>query len=267
LLGQLVELNAITGAMEHTFNVVPPGCVGASVWGSPTIDPDNGTLYFATGNGYPCGTYEQYATALIELHTSDLSFVSAWQVPDNQHGADADFGSTPTLFQASIGGTTHYLVGIGHKNGVYYAFDRANISKGPVWQDQVAEGGLGPEFGDGTISPSAWDGKTLYVAGGRTTIQGQSCRGSLRAVNPATGAYIWENCMPDGPVLGAVSLVPGVAAVGEGIGLVLVATADGSTLFKVSDNSTNSQYYGAASISHGVLYIGNKDGNLYAYGT
>jgi outer membrane protein assembly factor BamB len=163
------------------------------------------------------------------------------------------------------------LVGIGHKNGKFYAFDRANVGKGPIWTDQVAQGGVGPEFGDGTISPAAWDNQRLYIAGGKTTIHGQACQGSLRAVNPATGAYIWEKCMMDGPVLGAVSVVPGVAAVGEGTGLVLVATADGSTLFAAWDHSSNSQYYGPATISHGVLYngvlyIGNKDGKLYAYG-
>ena len=48
--GQLVQLNASTGAIQHTYNVVPNGCTGGGVSGSPTIDQSTGNLYFATGN-------------------------------------------------------------------------------------------------------------------------------------------------------------------------------------------------------------------------
>jgi len=265
--GKVFKLNAGTGTIQQTFNVAPNGCTGAGVWGSKTIDSSDNSLYFATGNGNVCGQPEIYGEALVKLKTSDLSVISSWQVPKNQQVSDGDFGSTPTLFSATINGTVHKLVGVGNKNGIYYAFDRTNIGNGPIWQDQVAIGGSGPEGGQGTISPSAWDGNMLYVAGGNTTIKGQSCQGGLRAVNPATGAYIWENCLTDGPALGAVTVVPGVIAIGEGTAIDLVATASGSNLFKAWDKNNHSQYYGAASISNGVLYIGNKDGNFYAYGT
>ncbi len=72
--------------------------------------------------------------------------------------------------------------------------------------------------------------------------------------------------MNDGPVLGAVSAVPGVVVVGEGPDLVLVAANTGNTLFTYSDINTGSTFYGAASISNGVLYVGNMDGILYAFG-
>ena len=45
---------------------------------------------------------------------------------------DSDFGDTPTIFTATIGGTTHRLIGVTNKNGVYYALDEANIAQGPV---------------------------------------------------------------------------------------------------------------------------------------
>jgi outer membrane protein assembly factor BamB len=265
--GQVFKLNASTGSIEQTFNVVPNGCLGAGVWGSITIDESDNSLYFATGNGNPCLLPEPYAVAIVKLRTSDLSVVSSWQVPLDQQVTDSDFGSTPTLFTATINGSLHKLVGVGNKNGNYYAFDRSNLSQGPLWVDSVAVGGSGPWFGQGTISPSAWDGTLLYVAGGQTTINGQQCLGGLRAVNPATGAYIWENCLTDGWALGAVTVIPGVIAIGEGTAIDLVATADGSNLFKAWDHHRGSEYFGAASISHGVLYIGNRDGYFYAYGT
>jgi len=267
--GKLVELNASTGAFQHTFNIVPPGCTGGGIWGSPTIDASTGLLYVATGNEGTCSTAEPWVDALLALHTPGLSLAGSWQIPTSERVPDSDFGSTPTLFKGTIGGTLYRLVGIANKNGTYYAFPRAAISAGPVWSVQIAGigGGCGPDCGDGSISPSAWDGTTLYVAGGQTTIRGNSCKGSLRALNPSTGAIKWQDCFHDGPVLGAVSLVPGVAVAGEGNRLVLVATSDGHSLYSYADTHSGSNFYGAASILNGVLYIGNFDGILYAFGT
>ena len=36
--GRVVQMSAADGTIQHTFNVAPAGCVGATVWGSPTID-------------------------------------------------------------------------------------------------------------------------------------------------------------------------------------------------------------------------------------
>src|SRR5438876_8243785 len=208
--GQVIQLNASTGAIQHTFNVVPNGCTGGGVWGAPTIDQANGTIYFATGNPGACSSSETFSVSFIEVKAADLSLVHYWHVPSNEQTGDGDFGSTATLFTATVNGVVTSRVGIANKNGIYYAFNRNNISAGPVWRAKVAIAGGCPQCGDGSISPAAWDGTTLYVAGGTTTIKGSSCKGGLRAVNPATGAFIWEHCMLAGPILGAVSAVPGV---------------------------------------------------------
>src|SRR5258708_29231866 len=127
-------MSAATGTMEHTFKVVPNGCIGAGVSGSPTIDEAAGTLYFATGNPGSCSSAEPYAESLIELHTTDLSFVHHWQVPTSQATSDGDFISTPTLFTAIINGTLHHLLGVAQKNGIFYTFDPAKIASGPILQ-------------------------------------------------------------------------------------------------------------------------------------
>lgn len=259
--GQMIQLNASTGAIQHTFNVVPNGCTGGGVSGSPTIDEGTGKLYFATGNNGSCGSSEPLAIAMVELNTSDLSFVRSWQVPSSELVPDSDFVNTPTLFTGS--GTP--MVGVANKNGVFYAFNRSSISSGPVWRAHIAIGGDCPQCGNGSISPAAWDGTTLYIAGGTTTIKGTSCKGGLRAVNPATGAFIWEHCMLVGPILAAVSAVPGVIVVGQGNFVMVVDAVTSATLFRYQDPNANSVFWGAASISNGVIYIGNKDG-LYAFG-
>jgi outer membrane protein assembly factor BamB len=267
--GKLFELNAATGAVQHIFGVVPPGCTGGGVWGTPAIDTKTGMLFIATGNEGDCPTKETYTDSVLALRTPGLSVASSWQIPVSQRPTDSDFGSTPTLFSANIGGKLQQMVGVPDKNGMYYAFSRAFIGAGPLWKVQIAGvgGGCGPDCGDGSISPSSWDGTNLYVAGGQTSIGGHSCLGSLRALNPASGAILWADCFNNGPVLGAVSTVPGVAAVGEGNTLVLVATSNGHTLFTYADTHSGSHFYGPASISNGVLYIGNFDGLLYAFGT
>ena len=55
--GKLVKVSALTGALEATFNAVPTGCEGASIWGSPTIDESAGKVYVATGNSRPCSIF------------------------------------------------------------------------------------------------------------------------------------------------------------------------------------------------------------------
>jgi outer membrane protein assembly factor BamB len=262
--GQLVQLNAATGAIQHKFNVVPNGCTGGGVSGSPTID-QTGNLYFATGNSGSCGSSESNAPAVVELKASDLSFVRHWQVPSSERVTDSDFVNTPTLFTGS-GGTP--MVGVANKNGKFYALNRTAFNNGPVWKAQIANGGECPQCGNGSISPAAWDGTTLYAAGGNVSINGSSCKGSVDALNPATGAFIWRHCLNDGPVLAAVTLAPGLVVVCQGkYVMVLSAASPGTTLFRFLDSNSGSAFWGAPSISNGVIYVGNFDGRLYAIGT
>src|SRR5579885_1123735 len=187
--GQVLQLDAVSGGIQHTFNVVPNGCIGGSVWSSPAIDSNLGIVYVSTGNpGKSCVSTETMAPALLALSTTDLSLIGYWQVPRTQQNPDAGFGATPTLFQATINGTLHQMVGLINKNGIYYAFDRTNVSAGPLWQVKL---GTGTPQGS-NLSSSAWDGTYLYVSAYKTTINGVTCNGSLRALDPSSGAFLWQ---------------------------------------------------------------------------
>ena len=263
--GKLVQLNAASGAILRSFNVVPNGCIGGSIWGSPTFDAAAGTIYVATGN-MPTKTTcsEPDAEAVIELNASSMAQIGAWQVPVAQRATDSDFGSTPTLFTASLNGTTTAMVGVQNKNGTFYAFRRGSLSSGPLWQTKISVGGPSPQKGTGNVAPAAFDGSKLYVAGGTTTIKGAQCAGVLDALNPASGAFVWQLCL-SAPVLGAVTGVPGVVVVGDGTAITVANASTGSTLFTFKDTSTGSKFYGPASIANGVLYQGNMDGTLYGF--
>ena len=264
--GQLFKLDITSGAIQNTFNVVPQGCLGGGIWGAPTIDTATGDLFVVTGNNGSCSSPEPYTFAIVRLNSSDLSVADSWQVPVAQRIGDSDFGNTPTLFQATINGVQQNMVGVANKNGIYYAFARGNLSAGPVWTAQIGISGSCPQCGNGSISPSAWDGTSLYVAGGTTTINSVSCNGSLRALDPASGNFIWQVCLASGPVLGAVTVVPGVAVVTQGNTITLVATASGQVLNNLVDTTTFSRYYASATISNGMLFAGNQNGKFFAYG-
>jgi outer membrane protein assembly factor BamB len=265
--GELVQLNASTGVIQSVFKVVRDGCTGGGVWGSPTVDTASGFVYFATGNpapNAPSSCASAYAEAVIKVSALNVSTaVDSWQVRGSDK-ADLDFGSTPTLFTA---GTTQML-GIGNKDGMYYALDRTVLRHGTLWRANIAHTGNCPQCGSGTISPSAWDGTSLYVAGGGTSINGVSCPGSLSALNPANGSFHWRHCLQSGPVLGAVSVSgsPGVAFVGQGTYLMGIRISDGTTLFRFHDINGGSNFWGSPAIGGSMVFMGNQDGNLYALG-
>jgi polyvinyl alcohol dehydrogenase (cytochrome) len=265
--GAIVQLDAATGAVQNTLYTVPAGCTGGSVWGSPTVDTATGDIYFGTGNAGSCGSPEPLAVAVVQT-ASNLNVLGSWQVPPSQQpNNDSDFGSTPTLFSATISGSVHQMVGLQNKNGIYYAFDRSAISSGPLWQKRMSAGGVCPECGHGAdISPSAYDGQHLFVGSEKTTISGVTCAGSIRELRPSNGKVMWADCLPS-PVLGAVTAVPGVAFAGAGNTVYAAETSTGAILWSHQDTSIGSNFWGAASISNGHLYFGNQDGNLYAFGT
>jgi outer membrane protein assembly factor BamB len=260
--GAVLQLDAVSGAIQHIFNTVPAGCVGGSVWSSPSIDSTLGIVYVSTGNaGKGCATPETMTSALLALSATDLSLVGSWQIPANQLIPDADFGATPTLFSATISGTVHQMVGVINKNGIYYAFDRTNVSAGPLWQMR-----LGAATPAGlNVSSSSWDGTSLYVAAYKTTINGTTCGGSLSALGPASGAFLWQDCLTTN-AQDPVITVPGLAIIGYSTSLLVVDSSTGNILFTFRDRSPGSKFFAPASISNGVLYVGNADGKLYAIG-
>lgn len=257
--GKLVKLNAASGSQQAVFNATPPGCPGAGIWSSPTVDGGTGDIYVTTGTdgGGACGQSEPYAQAILQF-TRNLSLIASWKPPQSQQIIDGDFGATPTLFSATINGTTQQLVGAANKNGIYYAFRSANVGNGPVWETQPIA------TSDDTIASSAWDGTSLYVAGHNTVINGTSCEASIRAVDPATGNFRWSDCVSGGGANGAVIAVPGV--VFEGIGSIIyaVSSSAGQILWQFQDTSFH-WFYSPAMVSNGALYIGNSDGNLYKF--
>jgi len=259
--GQLYQLDASSGVVINTYNIVPNGCVGGGLWSSPVYDASDNSIYFTAGtkggnSGGACK--ESNPIGIVKLDASTLQFLDSWHIPVKQRLTnDADFAGTPTLFTAN--GLN--MVGAVDKNGYFYAFKRASIGQGPVWSVYIANPGACPQCGKGSISSAVFDGSMLYVAGGSVTVGSVTYGGSVDALNPANGGIIWQTFLPK-TALGSVTEVPGVIAVVDTPYLTLLNSQSGATLF-----TSNNKYYGSASISNGVLYVGSKTGQLYAFST
>jgi polyvinyl alcohol dehydrogenase (cytochrome) len=271
--GKLIKLDAASGAVQATFDVVPAGCVGGGSWATPAIDETNGDVYITTGNPNAanptstCSVPEPYAQAIVKLNAATLAVEGYWQQPDPA-ADDHDFGSTPTLFTAIIGGVTTQLVGAVNKNGTFYTFSTSTMaidgSVGPLWTYQVSDSGASPEVGGGSIAPASFDGTNLYVGGGvvaACNTGGATTNSELAALNPATGAPVWHVCT-DGPIIGGVVTAPGLVVAAAGPFLNIFNSADGTNLRRWSD-ATSAWYDAAPTVSNGWILIPKSSGVLY----
>lgn len=119
---------------------------------------------------------------------------------------------SPQLFDVEIDGRTRHLVGAAHKSGVYWALDA--VTGAVVWHSVI-----GPWSEPGGLTwGAAWDGKRLYVA--LTNLERVPHRladgtltdgGSWAALDPATGAILWQVAEPQrAPVYAAPVVANGV---------------------------------------------------------
>ena len=258
--GRLVQMDAATGAIQHTAYMEPAGCTGAGIWASETVDPSDGSIYVATGTPTGCAANEM-APAIVKLRASDLTILSSWTVPKSaQQFGDADFGATPTLFTATIGGVSRSLVGAVNKNGIFYAWDRNNLAAGPVWQSTLAD----PSGSPRSIASAAWDGTRLYVGAGGITLNGTTWFGNIAALDPSTGAILWQVGVP-GFMSAGITIVPGVLIEPYGAGGNLLfldpATGNQIRLMNITDRSD-----GEPTVYNGMIYTSREDGNLIAIG-
>jgi outer membrane protein assembly factor BamB len=255
--GQLLQVSLSTHQLVNTFNVVPNGQVGGGIWTSPAVDPVSNTIFVTTGT--IANTTQVLAQAILAIDASSLTLKDSWQLPANVAVNDSDWGTTPTLFTDASG---NLLVAAINKNGFAYALKRTNLAAGPVWQQQVAVGGICPTCGDGSVSSGAFANGTLFLAGGNTTINGTGYPGSVRGLNPATGAIKWQHGAPK-PVVPALAYANGLVIDGAGPNLEVLNAADGTVLFTYK---TGGGLYAAASVSNGMIFTGGTDGNVDAFG-
>jgi outer membrane protein assembly factor BamB len=203
--GGAQEYDQATGHLLGTYVASIPGFPGAGVWTSPALGAD-GSVYVTTASGSKTKPGDAFSIVQLADLGSGITKQSIWTIPIAQQVGDSDFGGSPTIFTANLGGTMTEMVGACNKNGIYYAWRTHNLAAGPVWTYQIGVGT--PNGVSACLGAAIWDGTHLFVPGNATTINGTSYNGSLRELNPANGAAIWQTGLP-GIVLGSPSMDAG----------------------------------------------------------
>jgi len=237
--GQLLRVSLSTHQVVNTYNFVPSGQAGAGIWTSPTIDAASNTVYVTTGT--QVGS-QPLAQAIVALDAATLTLKGSWQIPAAQAIGDSDWGTTPLVFDDATG--TH-LVAAADKNGYLYAYDRTAVTAGPLWQQKIGNGGSCPQCGDGMASSGAVANGRLYYASGPTTINGSAYPGAVRALDPATGAYLWEHGSP-ALIVPAIADANGLIVDGAGSTLEVLDASTGALLYSYVTGGTTLAVLGAA---------------------
>jgi len=168
-------------------NATGSGC--ADVWGSPTVDTRRGLVFAGTGDcpSSPQG-WGEFAAALVALDLESGEPVWSFQ-PRGPNNDDFDFAGAPNLFESANGKP---LVGLGSKDGVYYAVGRESGQF--VWRARAAAPGIeerGSNFSTGGfIGPTAYADNTIV---GGTAVGGAPF---LHAFDSETGAIRWQSTEP-----------------------------------------------------------------------
>ena len=177
-------------------------------------------------------------------------------------GPDYDFASAPNLITYHGKDGKKTILGAGQKSGIYFAIDPDTGAE--LWHTQVGPGSSlgGMEWG------SASDGERIYVSianlYGIPSAVGSA--GSWAALDPATGAILWQKPDPSaaialGPLTVAKGVVyaPSMAGIAGQPSMLALDAATGNTLWSFAAGSSVNA---GASIADNTVYWGSGYAHL-----
>ena len=180
-------------------------------------------------------------------------FVEPFTNCPSSPGPDYDFASAPNLVTwHDAKGRARTLLGAGQKSGVYYALDPD--SGRVLWQTFVGPGSTlgGMEWG------SASDGQRIYVAVANFfgVPYAAGSAGSWAALDPATGAILWQVADPNG------SIALGPLAVSDGVVYASSMGADPATptmlALDAATGGTLWSFAAGSSVNAGATPVGDE---------
>ncbi len=193
--GHVVALDERTGETVWDLPLVDQDHDGVAVWTGFALDPEEGTLFFATGNNYT-GEATELSDSLVAVDARTGKVRWHRQVTDNDVwtmaqpiGPDADFTGAPQLFEVVVDGENRRLVGAGQKSGVYTVWDRDTGRR--VWNATIGFG----EVGGGIHSePSVTVDRLLIWSNNSFAFKDPEGHPmNVAALHPANGGYVWMN--------------------------------------------------------------------------
>lgn len=270
--GSITALDAGSGDILWKTYTVPPserrgtsstgvplwGPAGVGIWSAPTVDPERGRIYAATGNAYADpAPITADAVIALDMDTGEILWVNqltpgdTWiggcgpnsdnpNCPENV-GPDFDFSASPVLTTTGDG---RDLLVVPQKSGMGYALDPANQG------EQVWEYRWGPGSAVGGIWGTAvGDGQAYFAVGGYSFGRGGGQTGGIHAVRLDTGEAAWST-PPEAPLCGggrgcsttqsaAVTAIPGAVFSGSADGgMRAYSTTNGDIIWRFDANRT-----------------------------
>jgi outer membrane protein assembly factor BamB len=125
-----------------------------------------------------------------------------------------------------------------------------------------------------SIASSVWDGQTgqLFIAGDATTIGSTSFAGSIREVDPATGAYLWQTGLPCSdagtPSLdsaGVLAVATWACTTGNAPAAYLLNSATGAILTTLPTGSKPTRIFSQPVFAQGTLFVATATSGLYDF--
>ena len=227
------------------------GPSGAGIWSAPTIDPDRGLLYTATGNAYGDPAPETSDAVLaMDLNSGAIVWVNQVTPGDafiggcdnvisancpEVLGPDFDFSASPILTATASG---RELLVLPQKSGMVYALD-PNDGGRLVWEYRVNEGSRSGGFWGMSVA----DGMAYVGASGYSNPDS----GGIHGIDLETGTGVWVAgpqdllCQPGfgcrATQSAAVTAVPGAVFSGAADGGMRAYSAvDGDVLWTFDTN-------------------------------
>jgi len=251
----ITALDPATGEIEQA-TYFTEDVINGGVFIPPEGDTDHGKVLVTTSSTHSFAAGNSFSLVRLDLET--LLVEERWKRTSLSETRSAEWGSSLTLFTDSTG---RQLVGAGQKNGNYSAFDRNDLTSGPVWITPISTRGDVSQNDEGALSTAAFDGATLYVGGGRPPdADDPSVLGAVTALSPSNGAILWRHTF-DEPVIAPVSYANGGVFVVVGKSVVVLDAATGSVL---SSFEMKAKGLGGVSIERGRAYVGDQFGTIYA---
>jgi polyvinyl alcohol dehydrogenase (cytochrome) len=267
--GSVVAVDTKTGAVVWQTYTTPPGYSGAGVWGSNfVVDPSRKTLYVSTGNNYSESVDPTYVACIGNGGTKATCASPANHV-DSILALDLATGQIKWASKQVTWGQFYAADGSDDWNVDCFFFANGNCPANS-----------GPDY-DFASAPNLI---TYQTANGSKTILGAGQKSGIYfALDPDTGAKLWQTQVGPGSSLGGmewgsatdgkriyVSIAnlyaipyftnPGLGSAGSWAAL---DPATGQILWQTAD-PYGAIALGPVSVADGVVYVSSMSGNASA---
>lgn len=267
--GSVVMLDPKTGAVAWMTPTITDaeratGASGATVWSSPTYDPQHKLIMVTTGNNFTAQTTAlSDAFVALDSDTGVIQWVNQrtagdwWngRYPFSPANPDWDFSDSPQVYK--VKGRT--VVGAGQKSGFYHVVDAATGAT----INQIGlepSGAIGGLFADSAVADGVAFINGINWPGAGSG--GAPVGGDLFAVSGDGSHVLWEFNTPGAPAMSGVAVANSVVYFSSmgGNKLYALDQATGAKLAEVGLGATTT-YSGESgpSVSRGRIYLGTGD--------